>query len=72
MLYAYRNFQRAVRKGDWKLIEYSVKDLKTIQLFNLNKDPFERDNLAQNPKYLSKLMEMRRLLEKERKANLDI
>lgn len=66
MFHAYRNVQRAVRKGDWKLIEYIVKQQKTIQLFNLKKDPFEMYNLANTAKYQSKLAEMHALLAEQK------
>ena len=49
MFFAYKNFQRGVRKGDWKLIKYNVDDQVRTQLFNLANDPYETDNLATNP-----------------------
>lgn len=57
-LYAYKNFQRAVKKNDWKLIKYNVKGVITTQLFDLKKDPYEMNNLAQNSQYANKLREM--------------
>ncbi|AWW29555.1 arylsulfatase [Echinicola strongylocentroti] len=74
--HAYRQFQRAYRKGDYKLIEYvrakdSNKKLggfqagsKVTQLFNIAKDPWEINNLAINPNYFDKVKE----LQKEMKA----
>lgn len=44
---AYRDCQRAVTDGRWKLIRYPLID-KT-QLFDLNKDPHETDNLSEHP-----------------------
>ncbi len=67
MFHAYRNVQRAVRNGDWKLIEYIVKMQKTMQLFNLKKDPFEMNNLANNSKFETKLSEMQALLTEQKK-----
>ena len=61
--HAYLQYQRAYRKGDYKLIEYvrapeiDVKGNKTIrgsyvtQLFNVTKDPWEVFNLAYFPEY---------------------
>ncbi|WP_170845733.1 sulfatase-like hydrolase/transferase [Parapedobacter composti] len=47
----YKNTQRAVRKGDWKLIRYMVNGVSTTQLFNLREDPWEIDNLAEDRRY---------------------
>ena len=44
---AYRDVQRAVRDGRWKLIRYPQID-KT-QLFDLARDPDERHDLAAEP-----------------------
>lgn len=41
---AYRDVQRAVRQGDWKLIRYPK--INEMQLFNVRDDPDERHNLA--------------------------
>ena len=61
--HAYRQHQRAYRKGDFKLIEYvraptsdqHVGDIivgsRVTQLFNLGKDPWETFNLADFPEY---------------------
>ena len=43
----YRQVQRAVRQGDWKLIRYPQVDV--TQLFNLRLDPHELTNLADDP-----------------------
>lgn len=42
----YRDCQRAMRTDEWKLILYSVNGVKTTQLFNVKKDPWEMTNLA--------------------------
>ncbi len=42
----YRNFQRAIRTKEWKLILYNVNGVRTTQLFNVAKDPWELTNLA--------------------------
>jgi choline-sulfatase len=66
---------RAVKKGDWKLIEYEAPDRKVrqTQLFNLALNPEEllpehksekpgQTNLANDPEHSTKLKEMRALL----------
>ena len=71
---------RSVRKGEWKLIKYDVMKgtVRRTQLFNLNKNPYEllsehkgdnshQINLANNPKFTTKLKEMEVLLFKEMK-----
>jgi arylsulfatase A-like enzyme len=66
MYYKYRDIQLAVRTNDnWKLIKYNVKGVEHQQLFNLNKDPFETKNLAENPKYQKKLTDLTEILKKE-------
>lgn len=58
VFYMYKNFQRAVRKDDWKLIQYLVKGEKTTQLFNLKNDPLEMNNLSAKPEYKEKVEEL--------------
>jgi choline-sulfatase len=61
---------RAVKQGDWKLIQYESADGKSkhAQLFNLAENPHEllpehgKPNLADDPKHADKLKEMRALL----------
>ena len=49
---AYRHLQRGVRTDDdWKLILYNVRGELSTQLFNLNSDPWEKDNMAENSDY---------------------
>lgn len=72
MFYAYKNFQRALRIGDWKLIEYMVNGQKTSQLFNLRKDPFELNNLDNNSNFHLKLTEMKTALTAQKKIYNDL
>ena len=44
--FAYLGLQRAVRDDRWKLIEYVVDGVRTTQLFDLENDPFEMNNVA--------------------------
>jgi arylsulfatase A-like enzyme len=56
----------AFRQGDWKLI-YRYKGTKRYELYDLQKDPFETSNLAENePNKLKAMTEaMAARLEKE-------
>ena len=63
VFFLYKNFQRGVRTKDWKLIKYLVKGKQTTQLFEINKDPLEMNNLADDPNYKDKLEEMTVLLQ---------
>lgn len=69
MFLAYRNVQRAVRQGDWKLIRYP--QVNRTQLFDLKQDPAETKDLADDPTLASKVKEMMALLEKQQKEHDD-
>lgn len=47
LFFAYRDVQRAIRDNRWKLIRYPEVDV--TQLFDLQTDPDERTNLADDP-----------------------
>lgn len=65
----YRQQQRAVRQGRFKLIEYRVEGARHTQLFDLETDPWEMDNLAARPEHAQRVAQMRALLAEElRKA----
>jgi arylsulfatase A-like enzyme len=57
--FAYRNFQRAVRTRDWKLIHYMVGGQQRTQLFQISRDPWERTDLAARPDHAPRVREMR-------------
>ncbi len=59
---AYRNTQRAVRNERWKLIQYPR--IEHTQLFDLEKDPHELNNLADEPSHADKVAEMTALLKR--------
>lgn len=59
---AYRNFQRCYKQKDYKLIEYYVNGKRTTQLFDVNNDPLELNNLADDKKYYTLVEEMRKKL----------
>jgi arylsulfatase A-like enzyme len=56
----YMNSSKAVRTNDWKLILYQQHNYQ--QLFDLENDPLEINNLAEVPGYQSKMDEMMRLM----------
>jgi len=60
LLFAYKDVQRAVCDERWKLIRYPQVD-KT-QLFDLQSDPQETENLAHDPEHASKVEEMENLM----------
>ncbi len=60
---AYTKIHRGVRTDDnWKLIKYNVKGVQTTQLFNLNNDPYELNNLAADNQYTYRLTHLTDLL----------
>jgi arylsulfatase A-like enzyme len=50
---AYRDVQRAVRDGRWKLIRYP--QVNVTQLFDLQEDPHELTNLANRPQHAGRV-----------------
>ncbi|MCD4736387.1 MAG: sulfatase-like hydrolase/transferase, partial [Bacteroidales bacterium] len=59
MVYGYKEYQRAYRKGDFKLIEYFVDGERNTQLFNLKDDPIEFNNLFGDEKFDLKYAELK-------------
>ncbi|WP_439474846.1 sulfatase-like hydrolase/transferase [Algoriphagus formosus] len=57
---SYRNTVRAVRDKKFKLIRYPERDY--TQLFDLERDPLELNNLAENPAFASKKEELFQLM----------
>jgi arylsulfatase A-like enzyme len=66
---AYRDVQRAVRKGNWKLIRYPRVDV--TQLFDLAADPDEMKDLSREPTHTSRVKEMLALLRNEQERYAD-
>jgi len=54
----YINSQRMIKKGDWKLIFYPTATKKML-LFNLKNDPWEMNDLSDNPEYAQKVKQLR-------------
>ena len=65
LYFAYSEFQRAIKTNKHKLIEYVVDGKHNMtQLFNLEEDPWELSNLANEPDHADLLKEMRHTLKK--------
>jgi arylsulfatase A-like enzyme len=62
LFFAYKDIHRGVRDERYKLIEYLVKNKRTTQLFDLQTDPWELENLADDPKYARHLHGLRKEL----------
>jgi len=66
---AYRHLQRGLRTADnWKLIKYNVQGIETTQLYNLNDDPWEINNLANDFRLQPRLKELATLLHSDMEA----
>lgn len=68
LMFAYKDIQRALVDGRWKLILYHVRGTSTTQLFDLDKDPFEKENLAGNPEYAGRVAELSQRLQESLRA----
>ncbi len=67
LYFAYVHMHRAVKVGEYKLIEYVVDGKHNMtQLFNVERDPLEMCNLASSPEYAGKLNELREKLKSMR------
>jgi arylsulfatase A-like enzyme len=56
-----RGGRKALRKGDWKLVQYNVlkPELTTTELYDLSKDIGEENNVAeQHPEIVKEMMEL--------------
>lgn len=56
----FRNFQRMIRQGNWKYIEYP--DVEIEQLFDLKSDPGELVNLADSAQHAQRRVDLRKKL----------
>ncbi len=63
---AYKDCQRMIRDGRWKLMEYNAGGVRNTQLFDLAHDPDEIHNLADNPKYSAERQRLEKLLARAR------
>lgn len=67
MFFAYKNFQRAVRNDQYKLIKYNIDNEEVTQLFDLENDPYETHNLTELMQYKSQLKMMTDLMNNQMK-----
>ncbi len=65
LTFAYKDFQRGIRKGQWKYIEYAVNGDRHTQLFDLGEDPYETQNVAIFPGNQSLIRDLRNNLKNE-------
>lgn len=66
LMFAYRNVQRAYTDGRWKLIRYP--QVNRTQLFDLQSDPYETKNLADQPDQTARIAALSAALAKEMNA----
>jgi len=69
MFFAYHKVQRAVRNDRWKLIRYPL--VNRTQLFDLQSDPFETRNLADQPAQAGRLSDLLALLARQQSLFAD-
>jgi arylsulfatase A-like enzyme len=62
LFFAFKDIHRGVRDERYKLIEYAVSGRRTTQLFDLQSDPWEVNNLAESPNHVEHLQRLRREL----------
>ncbi|UCE48357.1 MAG: DUF4976 domain-containing protein, partial [Phycisphaerales bacterium] len=62
LFFAYKDIHRGVRDERYKLIEYAVSGRRTTQLFDLQRDPWEVNNIAESPNHIEHLQRLRREL----------
>jgi len=62
LFFAYKDVQRGVRDERYKLIEYCVNGQRTRQLFDLESDVSECNNLAEKAEHAEQLRRLRRRL----------
>lgn len=59
LYYSYRDYQRSISDGEWKLIDYHVNKEEHTQLFNLKNDPMEMINLSKEKKQTKRIKQLR-------------
>ena len=68
---AYKQYQRMVCDGRWKLVEYRVHGVRHTQLFDLERDPHEVENLAGQNGQSSRIRSLRESLKEWQRAVQD-
>ena len=71
LLGAYRDCQRMIRDQRWKLIAYRAADGRHTQLFDLQNDPDELNNLVDDLRYAEQRKRLEQLLTKARREFAD-
>ncbi len=69
ILTGYRDVQRAVTDGRWKLIRYP--QVNVTQLFDLDSDPHEMADLSAKPEHAERVKDLLALLRREQTAHGD-
>jgi arylsulfatase A-like enzyme len=67
LYFAFMDWQRAIQKNGYKLIEYCVNGQRHTQLFHLAEDPHELKNLAEDAEHGKVLADLSELLVAESK-----
>lgn len=67
LFFVYANLQRAVKKDGLKLVRYNVNGQSKTQLFDLNKDPYEMNDVSGVARYRPALKKLIGLLHTEMK-----
>ncbi len=62
LYFAYAELLRGVKRGGYKLIEYAGEHGKHTQLFNIEDDPFEKNDLAEHEDHKELLDDLRQEL----------
>ena len=62
LYFSYKHYQRALRTKRWKLILYNVRGKKHTQLFDMENDPWEMNNLAEDPSQADRIRQMTEML----------
>jgi len=71
MYFAYKEFHRCVRDERFKLIEYVVDGQRTTQLFDIENDPWELTNLAEDPAHAEHVQRLSKEMLRWRDASGD-
>jgi arylsulfatase A-like enzyme len=69
LMLAYKNVQRAVSDGKWKVIRYPL--VNKTQLFDLQSDPEEVNNLAEKPEHTQRIKDLLASLSREQSTHGD-
>ncbi|MBN1996852.1 sulfatase-like hydrolase/transferase [candidate division KSB1 bacterium] len=71
VVFGYKNFQKGIRTGRWKYIVYNVDGKRRRQLFDLQSDPMETENLCDRAENRTLVQELQEKLQKLLNASGD-